>query len=215
MLTYIDTLTVHTDKSVNGISGDDVILVKMQSNKIETWIPVLREQRFRRRRELFLEFEAYPYIDDIYMNSHLKKRFDKFFVDYMENSQIGKIFVNFVFRIRSRSFDELENCGFIEWLYYSLLIFKGTHCNISLVVDYDCLSNKEQPIECRIARDMADPRLNICLHDNILCADKKKVIPEDIGYYTTLIKVSERNNGEFMAHKFGIKNSYVCGKENQ
>lgn len=209
---HLETLLIEKNESLVGLSINDGLYVRMNVADPNRWMPIMLNPRLRRKHEMFMDFGCYPYLDDIYFDRKMKRLFDKFVIDWMENRHTGKIYTHYVFRLRRNSLDELENTGFLEWLYYTLIIFKDTRSNVTLMIDPDRVHEADQPIECKIVRDFADPRLNLCLSSSLLSLDQKKIlIPEDVGCYTTLISVADpEDDPDRMSKRFGLKNAISC-----
>lgn len=209
-MNHLETLIVEQNESLIGLSMNDSLFVSMQVKDISRWMPIMLNPRLRSKKEMFIHFPTFRYLDDIYFDFKKRKMFDKFLVDWMENRYTGQIYTNYIFELRRKDLDLLENSGFLEWLYYTLLIFKNTRSNYCLIVNKECVSAHEQPIECKIARDFSDPRLNLCLDFDLLKCDAKVVIPEDIGCYTLLLRTNDEDEAHAIIKKFNAANAIYC-----
>ena len=209
---HLETLLVEKNENLIGLSADEDLYVRMNVCDPNRWMPIMLNPRLRCKHEMFMDFGAYAYLDDIYFSRKAKRLFEKFIVDWMENRHTGKIYTHYIFRLRCKDLDHLEETGFMEWLYYTLIIFKDTRSNLVLLIDQDRVSESEQPIECRIVREFADPRLNLCLDSSLLGVDRKKaLIPEDIGCYTTLVSVADpEDDPDRMIKRFNLKITRSC-----
>lgn len=209
-MNHLETLIVEHNENIIGLSANDSLFVSMQSRDISRWMPIMLNPRLRSKKEMFIHFPYFRYLDDIYFDFKKRKMFDKFLVDWMENRYTGLIYTNYIFELRRKNIGLLEESGFMEWLYYTLLIFKNTRSNYCLLIDKQCVFVTNQPIECKIARDFADPRLNLCLDSSLLAIDQKNIIPEDIGYYTLLVRADDEDDAEKMFRKFNVANVTYC-----
>lgn len=198
-----------SDDKIETLSNDENAVFDVETQKIENLVTALEHKKSFKRNMIFLVLREFLYLDEVYKSTHKRKALDCFWIDWMQSNATKKSFTYYIFKIRSKNIEELFDKGFMEWLEYTLLIFKGTRSNMVLMIDSESVSKDANPMPCQIARHFMDRRLSIAINSDVLI-NKKMRLPEDAGLYTIMVFSNNEIDPDCIKDRLQNENLIFC-----
>lgn len=163
------------------------LMINAINLKLNNAYDFLNQQFLVNKHNLVVRFNDYLYLDEIYNDLEIRTHIETLFFKFIENHRQDKRFIFFCFKIKSKDIDALIHNGFDEWLFYLLTFFKYTRLNIVIEMDQSSFSESHVPIEYLIVKRYDNPRIGLFINDNGVSGNSKKIIPEDISAFTTIV----------------------------
>lgn len=146
---------------------------------------VLMQKHMTQRDDVFVKFEQYLYLDELFLNDNKRTEFEEMLFSILEDPRPTQRFLYFVFKIKSSNMNELIHNGFYEWIEYWMLFFRLTKLNLLFEVDSNSFASNKCPLVYEFVKRIDNPRLSISMN-NSQAISKENVFPEDINAYVIL-----------------------------